>query len=310
MAPLAHRAVWGLATAIVVAGGAYFLFWSRSLRKIAEEPDALPGPRGGVWLPRFGNQPQTALAHFIVRTLGRSGQHRMILAFYSGIGFAMTTVIMEAAVAEKRRIGIDVLREVMNTPMLASSLLMLTFAVLGIRLTFSRPLNLRANWLFRVTPMPEGAICRAAIRRAMLVLSVLPICMVCAALFVWFWPWAAVAKHLFLLGLLGGILVELSVMGFQKIPFTCSYLPGKTNIHVMLWACIFLLPLALTVCAEFEQWVSAGRWIYWLAVVVLAGGMLAIRRHTDRSADEYGSELLFEEYESDELIGLGLEGPV
>jgi hypothetical protein len=190
--------------------------------------------------------------------------------------------------------------------MLVSSLLILCFCVAGTRLAFSRPLDLRANWLFRVTPVRGGAVCLSATRRALLALSVLPVWAGCLLLFLWYWPWPAVAKHLLLFGLLGSLLVELSLTSFRKIPFTCSYLPGKTKIHVMFWACLFLLPEVLLGCVEFEQRVMANRLIYWTAAVVLGSAGFAVRRFANTNADRCGPEILFEEFASDELIGLGL----
>jgi hypothetical protein len=309
MAPLAGRAVLGLVTAMFVAAGAFVLSWLRILRKIAEEPDIVPGSRGGIWLPRFGDSQRTALAQFIIRTLGRSRQHRMNLAFYLGAGFALSTVIMQPALETKRLTGMDVLRQEMNSPMLVSSLLILCVWIVGTRMAFSQPIDMRANWLFRVTPVLGGAVCLSATRRALLALSVLPVCAGCAALFLWFWPWPAVAEHLVLFGLLGSVLVDLSLMDFRKIPFTCSYLPGKTKIHITFWASLILLPLALSKCVELEQWVTAHRLIYWTVVGILGSAAFAVRRFANTSADESGPEIQFEEYASDELIGLGLEGP-
>lgn len=306
MAPLARRAAGGLAITILIVAAAFLLSWLRTLRKIAEEPDIVPGSHGGIWLPRFGNSPQTALAQFIIRTLGRSRQHRMNLAFYLGAGFAMIAVIMKPVLEAKRLTGIDVLQQVMSAPMLVSSMLMLCVWVLGTRLAFSRPLDLRANWLFRVTPMRGGAVCLSATRRALLALSVLPVWVGCAALFLWFWPWPAAAEHLLLFGLLGSLLVDLSLTAFRKIPFTCSYLPGKTKIHITFWASLFLLPLALSKCVELEQWVIAHRMVYWAAVVILGSAAFTVQRLTNRTADRSGPEIQFEEFASDELIGLDL----
>jgi len=84
---LADRAIIGFAIALLIALVAFVLSWLRTMRKIAEEPDILPSTRGGLWLPRFGSSPQTALVQFTLRTLGRSRQHRMNLAFYLGVGF-------------------------------------------------------------------------------------------------------------------------------------------------------------------------------------------------------------------------------
>ena len=47
---------------------------------------------------------------------------------------------------------------------------------------FAMPLDLRANWIFRITPVRGGANCLAARRRALLTIGVLPIWIGLAAL--------------------------------------------------------------------------------------------------------------------------------
>jgi hypothetical protein len=301
MTALAERAVINLAIAILIAAGAFVLSWLRTLRKIAEEPDILPGSRGGVWLPSFGSRSHTALAHFTIRTLGRSRQHRMNLAFYLGVGFAMAAVAMQGGLETAHRTGIDVLRQPMNTPLLISSLLLLCVCILGTRVAFSRPLDLRANWLFQITPVQGGATCQSATRRALLALSVLPVWLGSAAVLLLYWPWMAVAQHLLLLGLFGILLVEASLIGFRKIPFSCSYLPGKSKVHVMFVASVFLLPVVLMNCVEIEQWIASDRRIYWSAVLVLFAAPFAVRLFYPPA-----DEIQFEEFPSDELISLGL----
>ena len=301
MAALAQRAVTNLAIAILVAAGAFVLSWLRTLRKIAEEPDILPGSRGGVWLPSFGNRPRTALAHFTIRTLGRSRQHRMNLAFYLGVGFAMVAVSMQSGLEGAHSTGVDVLRQPMNTSLLLSSLLMLCVCILGTKVAFSRPLDLRANWLFQITPVPGGVACLSATRRALLTLSVMPVWLGSAAVLLWYWPWTVAAKHLLLLALFGVLLVEISLIGFQKIPFSCSYLPGKSKIHVVFVASILLLPIVLMNCVEIEQWIASDQRIYWAAALIFLGAPFAVRRISPPA-----NEIQFEEFLSDELISLGL----
>lgn len=246
------------------------------------------------------------MAQFAIRTLARSRQHRVILAFYLGAAFALTTLCMETVVEAKHATGIDVLRQV-NTPVLVSGMLMMCAWVLGSRVAFSRPLDLRANWLFRVTPVRGGAACLSATRRALLALSVLPVWVGCAALCLSFWPWPTAAAHLLLLGLLGSLLVEVSLIGFRKIPFTCSYLPGKSKVHMMFWIGIWVLTAAVT-SAELEQWVMAHPLAYWATVVTLGSAALAARRFANITANWNGPDIQFEESASDELIVLDLNG--
>jgi len=281
LSQLAGRAAIGLAVAATIALIAFVLSWLRTMRKIAEEPDILPSTRGGLWLPRFGSRPQTALVHFTLRTLGRSRQHRMNLAFYLGVGFAMIAVT--------------------KAPM-PSSLLMLCLAIVGTRLAFSRPLDLRANWLFRILPISSAATARITARRALLVLAVLPTTIGAAIWCLRIWPAADTAKYLLLFVLLGMLQIEAWLITFRKIPFACSYLPGKSKLHLVFAGTIQLLPLALLKVVEAEQW-AASKWLTYIATVSVMTAAIVIIRKLASPSDE----ILYEDFASDELIGLNLE---
>ena len=205
------------------------------------------------WLPKFGNSVETAIVQFSIRTLLRSRQHRVVLAFYLGIGFACTIFFLKSPVA--RQISSPSTADPWHQPgmpLLAVSILLMGFCVLGIRVVFSLPLDLRANWIFRIAPLQAGAECLVARRRSLLVLSVLPLWLGSAALFLSIWPWRAALGHLVVLALLGVILSELCLAGAQKIPFTCSWLPGKSNFHITFWMCTALVVQIIGRAAEYE----------------------------------------------------------
>lgn len=305
MAPLARRAVVGLASAIVVACGAFLLSYLRTLRKIVEEPDVAPKWRGGISLPRFGAQPQTALAQFVIRTLVRSPRHRTILAFYVGGGLAVTAVYLGGAKAMLHLAWIDLVRRA-DFPMLVASALMLCAAWLGTRTVFALPVDLRANWLFRIPPEPGSAATISAVRRALFVLAVLPIWLISAALLLAFWPLQLAVSHLLVLALLGSILVDVSLNGFRKIPFTCSYLPGKTKVHLVFWFGIIPLVIVIHKAAQVEFQAMQSPLSFWAMASILAGAALAVRIMTNRSASRNEPSIEFEQAPSDELVGLGL----
>jgi hypothetical protein len=305
MAPLARRAVASLAVAIFVAGGAFLLSYLRTLRKIVEEPDAVPGSRGGIWLPRFGNSPQTALGQFVIRTLLRSQRHRAILAFYLGGGFAIVALYLEGAREMMHLAWIDLVRRV-NFPTLAATMLVLCASWLGIRTVFSLPLDLRANWLFRVTPALGGTERLSAVRRALLAASVFPVLAASSALLLWFWPWTTVAEHLLLLGLLGSLLADISLRSFRKIPFTCSYLPGKSKVHMVFWFGIFPVVLAIHKIAQLEERAMASPLRYCALAGTLATAAFAARLVANTGANRSEPEVQYEDSASDELIRLGL----
>jgi len=95
LAPFAHRAWIGLAAALCATAVAYAASYFRTLRRIVEEPDVSPAFRPG-WLPRFTGSFETAIAQFSMRSLLRSRWHRMIFAFYLGVGFAFPILFLGA----------------------------------------------------------------------------------------------------------------------------------------------------------------------------------------------------------------------
>ena len=123
-------------------------------------------------------------------------------------------------------------------------------------------------------------------------------------LFLSLWPWRQAVGHLAVLGLMAAIFVELSLGGIQKIPFACSYLPAKRNIHVF-WG---FLPLVLVVVVRavlFEQ--SALEHPALLVKVLMALGIaafLAWWRTTPEKWEEVPVE--FEEVPVEHILALGL----
>lgn len=80
-----------------------FLFsYLRQLQRIAEESDLRPLHSARSWLPKFRSAFDTAVVHFAVRTLLRSCQHRMMLAFYLGLAFAISILFLRTPAAREQ----------------------------------------------------------------------------------------------------------------------------------------------------------------------------------------------------------------
>lgn len=306
LAALARQAWIGLAVAGCGTAAAYTLSYLRTLRKIVEEPDITPGSRSAAWLPRFGNRVQTAIGQFSVRTLVRSRQHRVILAFYLGIGFALTIFLLKAPATREQlpdTAASDPWREA-NTPLLAASIVMMALAVVGTRVVFALPLDLRANWIFRVTGVRGGPLSLAASRRSLLLLSVAPVWLSSAVLCLRLWPWQQAAGHVVLLGILGMLLADICLCNFRKIPFTCSYLPGKSQVHmVFLGATGLMWGVVLGVKFERKALQEPGK----MAVMLALFGVAAVGVRLGAAALARGEvELRFEEEADPAVLELGL----
>ena len=224
LAPLAGRAIVGLLVAVVTATGLCALSYVRTLRRMSEQPDIPPGVRAAWPLPSVGSPLDTAVVHFTVRTLLRSAPHRVIYAFYLGIGFALSAVFLKTPRAQPLTEDVATLTSWDETslPLIVSSVVMLVCAVVGARLTFAMPRDLAANWMFRSLPVRGGSRYAAARRRAFCILAAGPVWVLSAGVFLAQWPWLPAIGHLIILGLIGSILVELSLSGSQGIPFTCA----------------------------------------------------------------------------------------
>jgi hypothetical protein len=308
LAPLARRAWNGLA---VVGSGAiavYVQSYFRTLRKIVEEPDIMPGAGRASWFPNFGNAFETAVTQFSFRTLVRSRQHRLILAFYLGLAFAITVLFLKAPAAQHQLMSSsrsDPWRQV-SGPLLASSIVMITAWVVGTRVVFSMPVDLRANWIFRISPIAGAVTCLTARRRALFVLALAPAWVGSAALFLSIWPWEPATAHMVILGLLGMALMELCLHGSQKIPFTCSYLPGRSNIHLTFWLCTGLIMTLISKGAEFERRALGDLARYSIILAVLGFIVVLARWRTTAAAYSQGAELRFEEEAPPVIMSLGL----
>jgi CubicO group peptidase (beta-lactamase class C family) len=252
--PLAQRAWIGLAVVLSGSAVAFALSYSRTLRQIVEAPDIPLAPPGWRRLPPLGDRYQTAVGQFVIRTLLRSKQHRLTVALYLGIGLAFAGLLLKDP-STKRALADSAAgnpwRDA-SVALWAASVIFMTLAVMGTRVAFGMPADLRANWIFQVMGARTGRETATAARRPLWVLAVAPVWLGSAAVCLGLWPsWPSV-WHMVTLALIGLILVELCLLNFRKIPFACSYLPGRLRIEVLFLGAILLL-LGSVRLAVFEH---------------------------------------------------------
>ena len=253
LAPLAASAWIGLGVVVLSTAIVCVLTGVRTLRQVAEQPDITATSAPLLSVRAIGTRLQTAVVQFSVRTVFRSAQHRMILAFYWGVACAIAIVFVKSPRGQQfaEVPGADTWLEA-SVPLVISSIVMMAFAVLAARLAFAMPRDLHSNWIFRIVPGGDAGQILGARRWALTVVSVVPVHVVWSAALLWRWPWQPAFGHLVALGLLGLIFVEVALIGALKIPCTCSYLPGKSHVNVVACAAaLVLLPIVMN-AASFE----------------------------------------------------------
>jgi hypothetical protein len=237
---LAERSAWVLAAVSAVGVSAAMAAFPRVFRRTVEQPDITPADRSRPasrllpFLVRqlFRRPLERAIVLFTARTLFRSRQHRLLLAMWSGIGLAISLAYLKDLVygysgGLMDSLGMDAEASShwnqANIPFLVGTLILLFFAVVGTRSVFVLPIELRANWVFRMTAVHSPSAYFSAVRKALLVLGAAPVWI--ASLFLLaIWPPIQALKHIAILLPTGVLLVEISLYRFRKIPFTCSYL--------------------------------------------------------------------------------------
>jgi hypothetical protein len=186
----------------------------------------------------------------------------------------------------------------------ASSVILMVLVVVGTRVVFAIPVDLRANWVFRITgPRSAPETVRAA-RRPLLLLAVVPVWLGSAAVSIVLWPsWQSVG-HVITLGVVGLILAELCLIRFYRIPFACSYLPGKSRVHIVFMGAFGLLVGSISgVLFERQAFRERGTAVAWFVVsaLLLLGARVAAWRLAAGNA-----ETEFEGHEPEAIQGLGL----
>jgi hypothetical protein len=303
-APLARRAWAGLAIAICSGVASVLLAYFRTMRKIVEEPDIMPGVHRIKWPLQFGSLLQTCVTLFSIRTLLRSQQHRLLLSFYLGTCFAIVFAYVKSPLGKQGFLH-GPRGDVVDVAFLVGSIWAICFAILGVRLVISMPHMVRANWIFHMTETRNVPEYLSAVRRSLFVIALAPAWLLLAVLFLSRWPTLPVAGHLVVLGLLGITLVELCLYGFHKLPFTCSYLPGQSKTQVIFWG--LLLVLAPPAAAQGESLMLHRPFGYFCMIALLVMIATFARWRTTASARSVEG-LVFEEEYPPELLALGLHG--
>ncbi|MBZ5575140.1 MAG: hypothetical protein LAP40_01110 [Acidobacteriia bacterium] len=310
--PLAARALTGLSGTFAVACMTYALTYYRHLRRVVEQPDIAPADRSRP-ATRFGSfaaaqllpRPlDRALVLFTARTMARSRQHRLLLAAYGGVGLAIALAYAKELIYGSERAH---WREVTLDGLIVS-LVLLTFAVVGARAVFTLPIALPANWIFRITAVHSPEAYFAAVRKSLLALTAVPVCLISALAYLAIWPGRPAVEHVAVLVLTGILLVDLALYQFRKIPFACSYLPGGANLKVKLgvYAIAFLTAISAGTGIEFVSMRRLAGFAAFLTVLLAVTGWAWRRRMAFAAAPSNGVQ--FEDLAPADVTTLDLHG--
>ncbi len=240
----AIQALWYAAGAFFLT---YLLGYRRHMRAIVEAPDLHRSNPGRVrtWMERVAGRAllrhpvERGVFHFISQTITRSAKHRLFLATYGGIGVAMAVITFGSGQAGLLRLP-----------------LMLSFVLVsGLRAAFNFPAELRANWMFQIGE-GNAVECLSATRKWIVLCGILPLFGLLAPMEFVCFPWTTSLFHLAFGITLSVLLMDILFFGFRKVPFTCSYLPGKINLVGLGTIYVFGFTAYSQKMAEVESWLA------------------------------------------------------
>lgn len=174
---------------------------------------------------------QRALAGFTLRTLGRSRTHLMLLAMYVGVA---ATLVLSTLIPLVARHGMTAL-DAPGAALLSVPLVLNFFMLCGIRVLFAIPTEIKANWTFRLhAPDHRMVAAIGGVRMALLLAVVMPIAFAAGIAGATLWGARTGVLHAMFTGALGMLLVDVLLIRLRKIPFTCTYYPGRSRART-LW---------------------------------------------------------------------------
>ena len=163
---------------------------------------------------------------FGVASLVRSRRHTIQLATYLGMAIALVVLkLIPPLLALRGSLVLDAPRPYT----LGLPLVLLFFAVFGLRAAFTIPTELDANWIFRLVQPTVRDSLRAS-RWLILMLGVIPISCVWLLITLAMWP-APTAIAATLLALVTGLLLtEIALSNWTKLPFASAHEPATETL--------------------------------------------------------------------------------
>jgi hypothetical protein len=198
------------------------------------------------------------------------------MAMYLGIALAFVASALVPVVVREGLAGFAK----PSVELLSAPLVLSFFALVGMRVAFAIPIEPQANWAFRVREPADRLAAMSGVRAAMLFVGVLPTTVMGFVTAAALWGWRAALAHSVICAAMGVLLTEVLMIRLRKLPFTCTYFPGKARVGT-LWPFYLtgFVNYAYTVAAWQADFMMRPRPVaVFLAVVCLAAGGLAFVR--------------------------------
>ncbi len=298
LAELSGLALPGVAAVVGIALCAYAVGYQRHFVRIAEIADTTVTARsprtsrlGGVLDRLVLRSPfQKAGFRFICKTLFRSEAHRLVLTAIGGLSLVLASqALMDAFENAKSWLQTMLSADALSIPFILSFLM-----IVGLRLVFEIPVDLRSNWIFQLMLDRDGEQCEPLARRVILMLLLPWLLPVTFFPYLYVQGWLVASLHTLLVATWAVLLTNIVLARFRKLPFTCTLPLFKQHSFVTLLSVCFGFLLYAVHTPEFESSALANP-LRMIGLVPFAAVAWYIPHHLAKSAIDIERELIFEE---------------
>ena len=309
---LSRLALPGAAAVVGFALCAYAIGYQRHFMRIAEIADATATPRNprswrlriplDRWVLRTPFQ--RGCFHFVYRTLLRSEAHRLVLTAIGGLSLVLASqALMDAFESAKSWRQAALSPDALSIPFILSFLV-----IVGLRLVFEIPVELRSNWIFQLMLDRDGEECEPLARKVILIFVLPWLLAIAFPVYVYLEGWRVAGLHTLLVTTWTVLLTNIVLIRFRKLPCTCTLPLFKQHSFVTLLSVCFGFLLYAVSTPEFEASALAepvrARMLSLIPVAAIAW---YIPHHLAKSTIDIERKLIFEESPTQpfELLRLG-----
>ena len=295
---LARLAFPGFALVAGLALCAYAVSYRRYFVRVAETTEVADTARTsqisfwGVLLDRLAlrTQFQKGCFRFVCKTLVRSEPHRLVLIAVGGLGLVLASQALMGAYEG----GSSLRAAALSTGALSIPFIVSFLAIVGLRLVFDIPVELRANWIFQLMLDEDGQACERLARKVILILVLPPLLLIAFPAYVYLEGWMTAGLHTMLVVVWAVLLTNIVLVRFRKIPFTCTLPLFKQHSIVTFLSCCFGFLIYAISTPEFESSALVEP-LRMLILVPVAAMAWYVPHHLAKSAMDIERKLIFEE---------------
>ncbi|MGA2371854.1 MAG: hypothetical protein ACLPPV_03200 [Candidatus Korobacteraceae bacterium] len=255
---LCETALMGLGAVFLLFVATNFVSYRRHASRALEQGQTR---RAGRWVrDRAAKLPEVFITSsreratfvFALQTLRGSHRHKLVAA--CGVAVAVVLTLQTAGSSILAHLGTGQywqlwqLESVLAMPLVMSAILISTLCYV-----FQLPAELKANWIFRMAESSGRAELLNGVERLLICCGLLPVLLFTAPLEILGFGWVLAIAHLTLVAVLMLLLIEFRLNGWHRIPFACSYVPGRRNFWQTAGAYSFLFGAVIPTMTYFEM---------------------------------------------------------